>query len=106
MELAQAVQVLRDELMSAAAQGVGSEVAFQVGPIQMEFAVELRKDARARGGIKAFVVAAETEGAVSRTRTHRISLTLEPRQAATGDPLLIAADDEGDATGLTGAGAP
>ncbi|MBH1934335.1 hypothetical protein I5Q34_08520 [Streptomyces sp. AV19] len=106
MELAQAVQVLRDELMSAAAQGAGSDVSFQVGPIQLEFAVELRKDARARGGFKAFVVSAETDGTVSRTRTHRISLTLEPRQAATGDPLLISADDEGDATGLTGAGAP
>jgi hypothetical protein len=92
--------------MSAAAQGAGSDVTFQVGPIQMEFAVELRKDARARGGIKALVVSAETEGAAGRTRTHRISFTLEPRKAATGEPLLIAADGESDATGLAGAGAP
>ncbi|OEV02691.1 trypco2 family protein [Streptomyces oceani] len=105
MELAQAVQVLRDELTSAAAQGAGSDMAFHVGPIEMEFAVELRKDAHARGGIRAIVLSAETEGAVGRTRTHRVSLTLEPRRSATGDPLLIAADDEGDATGLAGAGA-
>lgn len=103
MELAEAVQAVRDELLRAAAQGAGSDVAFQVGPIQMEFTVELRADARARGGIKAFVVSGEAEAGAGRTHTHRVTLTLEPRKA-TGDPLLISADDEADASGLPAAG--
>ncbi|MCF3102338.1 hypothetical protein IPZ58_12175 [Streptomyces roseoverticillatus] len=105
MELAQAVQAVRDELMSAAAQGAGSDIAFKVGPIALEFTVELKKDARARGGIRAFVVSGETDAGMSRTRTHRVSLTLEPVQA-NGEPVLIAADDEGDVSGLAGAGTP
>ncbi|GGY02297.1 hypothetical protein GCM10010324_56500 [Streptomyces hiroshimensis] len=105
MELAAAVQAVRDELMSAAAQGAGSDITFKVGPIALEFTVELRKDARARGGIRAFVVSGETDAGVSRTRTHRVSLTLEPVRAD-GDPVLISADDEGDVSGLAGVGTP
>ncbi|MFE2969365.1 trypco2 family protein [Streptomyces sp. NPDC059340] len=103
MELSAAVQAVRDELLRAAAQGAGHDVAFQVGPIQMEFTVELRADARVRGGIKAFVVSGETDAGAGRTHTHRVALTLEPRKA-TGDPLLISAEGEADASGLTAAG--
>ncbi|WP_382035954.1 trypco2 family protein [Streptomyces aureoversilis] len=103
MELAEAVQAVRDELMNAAAQGAGSDVTFKVGPIALEFTVELRKDARARGGIRAFVVSGETDAGMSRTRTHRVSLTLEPVRAD-GAPVLISDDDEGDVSGLAGAG--
>ena len=106
MELVEAVQTIRDELLHAAASGSGSDVAFEVGPIQLEFSVELRRDARARGGIRAFVVSAEADAGISRARTHKVSLTLTPRQPATGAPLLIAAEGEGDPAGLAGAGSP
>lgn len=104
LELVKAVQTIRDELLRAAASGSDSDVAFEVGPIQLEFSVELRRDVRARGGIRAFVVSAEADGGMSRARTHKVSLTLTPRATTTGDPLLIAAEGEGDPAGLTGAG--
>jgi hypothetical protein len=50
IELADAVAAVRDELVEAAARGVGQAVSFTVGPIEMEFAVELRADARAKAG--------------------------------------------------------
>ncbi|GAA5070142.1 trypco2 family protein [Streptomyces sp. SID10815] len=103
IELAAAVQAVRDELLRAAAQGAGSDMVFQVGPIQLEFTVELRADARVRGGIKAFVVSGEADAGAGRTRTHRVALTLEPRRA-TGDPLLISGEGEADASGLAAAG--
>lgn len=106
MELVEAVQTIRDELLRAAASGSESDVAFEVGPIQLEFSVELRRDARVRGGIKAFVVSADVDAGKSRSRTHKVSLTLTPRATATGDPLLIAAEGEGDPAGLAGAGSP
>jgi hypothetical protein len=104
MELAEAVKTVRDELLRAAAQGAGSDVAFEVGPIELEFSVELRRDRQTRGGIKAYIVSAEKNVAASRGLTHRVSLTLTPRQTDSGDPLLIAADGDGDPTGLTDAG--
>lgn len=103
LELAEAVEAIRNELLNAAARGAGNDVTFQVGPIQMEFTVELRRDVRARGGIKAYVLSGEVDAGRSRTRTHRVSFTLEPRRAD-GDPLLVAADGEGGTAGLTTAG--
>ncbi|MDG9722649.1 MULTISPECIES: trypco2 family protein [unclassified Streptomyces] len=91
IELADAVAALRDELMTASARGAGADVAFQVGAIEMEFAVELRHDAKAKGGFKAWVVTADGEASAGRTRTHRISVTLTPRRAD-GEDLLIHGD--------------
>ena len=47
IELAAAVTALRDELIEAAARHEsGQQVGFKVGPIELEFAVELRADAK------------------------------------------------------------
>ncbi|MFI9342157.1 trypco2 family protein [Streptomyces sp. NPDC052773] len=81
IELADAVAALRDELLAAHARGAGAEIAFDVGPIEMEFAVELRHDAKGNGGFKAWVVTAGAEASAGRTRTHRVTVTLTPRRA-------------------------
>jgi hypothetical protein len=97
IELADAVAVVREELLDAARRGVGQGVAFAVGPIEMEFAVELRADAKAKAGFKAWVLAsAEVEAGVTRGRTHRVTVTLTPRRPDGGD-LLIAAEPDGRA---------
>lgn len=91
IELADAVASVRGELITAAAQGVGSEVEFEVGPIELEFAVEMRRDAKVKAGFKAWVVSADAEGGVARGRTHKVKLTLTPRAPGGGD-LLVAGD--------------
>ena len=53
IELADAVAVARDELVEAAARSLGAQVEFVVGPTELEFAVELRQDAKAKFGFKA-----------------------------------------------------
>jgi hypothetical protein len=93
IELADAVAVIRDELLGAAQRGVGQQIAFAVGPIEMEFAVELRKDAKATAGFKAWVLSADAEAGVARGRTHRVMLTMTPKQPAGGD-LLISAESK------------
>ncbi|MEU0024561.1 trypco2 family protein [Streptomyces sp. NPDC006335] len=103
IELADVVGAVRDGLVEAASQGAGNGLRFELGDIQMEFVVEVRRDARARGGVKAWVVDAGAEAAVSTARTHKVSFTLKPRDAATGQDWLIAADDEGDVSGFTAA---
>ncbi|MEV6209705.1 trypco2 family protein [Kitasatospora sp. NPDC051914] len=80
--LADAVDAVRKELMEAASRGEGQPLSFEVGPIEMEFEIELRAEAKGGAKFKAWVVSAETEAGVSRGRTHRVAFTLTPR---TGD---------------------
>jgi len=103
IELADVVGSVRDGLVEAASRGAGNGLRFELGEIQMEFMVEVRRDARARGGVKAWVVDAGAEAGVSRAQTHKVSFTLKPRDTATGQDWLIAADDEGDVSGFPAA---
>lgn len=91
IELADAVAELRDELTRAVARGAGQDITFQVGPIELEFTVELRADTRARAGFKAWVVSGDAEVGAGRARTHRVSLTLHP-QGRDGRPLPISGE--------------
>ncbi|WP_410574910.1 trypco2 family protein [Amycolatopsis sp. cmx-4-61] len=93
IELADAVASVRDELMAAAARGAGSAVEFVVGPIELEFAVEMRQDAKVKAGFKAWVVSADAEGGVARGRTHKVKLTLTPRAPGGGDLLVSGSQD-------------
>ncbi|WP_369042056.1 trypco2 family protein [Streptomyces sp. Midd1] len=93
IELADAVAALRDELLEAAARGAGQNLAFQVGPVEMEFAVELRADAKVKAGFKAWVVSAEAEAGVARGRTHRVKIALTPKETGGGDLLIHGSPD-------------
>lgn len=91
IELADAVAAVRDELLRAAARGTGQPVRFLVGPIELEFAVELRQDTKAKAGFKAWVVSGDAEGGLSRGRTHRVSMTLTP-VGPDGREVLVSGD--------------
>ncbi|WP_432523004.1 trypco2 family protein [Kineococcus sp. SYSU DK006] len=95
IELADAVAAIRDELLTAAGRAAGQEIAFAVGPIEMEFGVELRADAKVKAGFKAWVLASiEGEAGVGRTGTHRVTVTLTPKRADGGDLLISGAAGE------------
>ncbi|MFI9773890.1 trypco2 family protein [Streptomyces sp. NPDC051956] len=98
IELANAVAVLRDELLSAVARGAGEDLTFKVGPVEMEFAVELREEEKARGGIKVWLVSADAEAAAARGQTHRVKVTLTP-QGPDGDLLVRGTYPRPSATG-------
>ncbi|MGW1339390.1 trypco2 family protein [Streptomyces rubiginosohelvolus] len=92
--LADAVAAVRDQLIEAARQvGDDPEVVFAVGPVDMEFEVELRADAKAKAGFKLWAVGAETEAGLSRGRTHRVSFTLTPKRPDGGDLLVRSTQD-------------
>jgi hypothetical protein len=78
IELASAVAALRDELLEAAAVR-GHEIHFLVESIELEFSVELKKDAKAKSGFKAWVVSADAEVGVARGKTHRVKVALTPK---------------------------
>jgi hypothetical protein len=88
IELAAAVAGVRDELLAAAVAGAGSEIGFVVGPIELEFAVQLSADAKVKGGFKVWVVSGDAEARVSRGRTHTVKVTLTPKHPDGSDVLI------------------
>ncbi|MFC1408029.1 trypco2 family protein [Streptacidiphilus sp. N1-12] len=86
--LSDAVAAVRDELLEAVARGAGQPIAFAVGPVEMEFEVELRADARAKAGFRVWAVTAEAEAGVARGRTHRVKFHLTPKSPQGGDLLV------------------
>lgn len=103
IELADAVAAMRDELLEAAARGAAQNLAFKVGPVELEFTVELRVDAKAKAGFKAWVVTGDVEAGAARARTHRVKVALTPQQPGGGDLLIQGVTDRprgpGDVSG-------
>ncbi|MFJ3304789.1 trypco2 family protein [Streptomyces sp. NPDC086549] len=99
-DLVRAVQAVRDDLVAAAHAGLNEQVVFEVGDIQMEFAVEFREDSTVKGGIKAWVVSMDADSTATAARTHKISFTLTAKKASDGSGWLIANEEEGDTGGF------
>ncbi|GGZ12448.1 hypothetical protein GCM10010387_00390 [Streptomyces inusitatus] len=104
IELADAIESIRDQLIEAAGRSAGRPVLFEVGDIEMEFTVELRKETRGGARVKAWVVDAGAEAARTSGRTHRVAFTLKPRNARTGGSWLVGNDDAGDTSDFGGPG--
>ncbi|MFF0298373.1 trypco2 family protein [Kitasatospora sp. NPDC004615] len=100
IELADAIEAIRLELLDASERGRGQAIQFEVGPVTLDFTVELKRDARAKAGIKAWVLSADTEAGVASTRTHKVSVTLTPKDADTGGSVNISNDDLGSRDGF------
>lgn len=92
IELGDAVAAVRDQLLDAAARGAGEDVRFVVGPIELSFEVELRADAKAKGGFKAWVVTGGVEAGGSRARKQKVTVTLTPKNRGGGD-VLVGSDE-------------
>ncbi|MFF7602355.1 trypco2 family protein [Streptomyces mirabilis] len=86
VELAEAIEGVRDALLhTAAASATG--VRFEVGPIELEFGVELRADPKTRTGIRVMVLTGGPDKAAGAAQ-HRIRLQLTP-QSDSGRSLMI-----------------
>ncbi|MFJ9866666.1 trypco2 family protein [Streptomyces sp. NPDC101165] len=95
IELADAVEAVRNELVTAAARSAGQDVTFEVGDIELEFGVELRREARGGVKVKAWVVEAGADGGGGTTRAHRVAVTLRPVDARTGQPWKVRNENRG-----------
>lgn len=100
IELADAVASIRNQLIDAATRATDHPVSFAVGDIQMEFTLELRREAKAGGKVKAWVVEAGADAARTTGRTHKVAFTLTPRNAATGEAWEIGTEDDGSTAGF------
>ncbi|MGW1992057.1 trypco2 family protein [Embleya sp. NPDC001921] len=86
VDLATAIESVRDELRAAAHHAAGSDLQFEVGTVELEFGVELRTDSARGGGVRVMVLAGGPERASSGAQ-HRIRLELTPRSRS-GDLLV------------------
>ncbi|WP_210593356.1 trypco2 family protein [Streptomyces sp. GESEQ-35] len=100
IDLADAIASVRDQLIEATTRATGQPVSFEVGPIDMEFTVELRKETKGSGKVRAWVAEAGADTARSTGRTHRIAFTLTPRDSRTDTPWQVGNDDRGSTAGF------
>ncbi|MGW2178578.1 trypco2 family protein [Streptomyces sp. NPDC001732] len=102
IELADAVESIRNQLVDAAGRATGRPLAFEVGDIQMEFTLELRKEIKGGSKVKAWVVEAGADASRATGRTHKVAFTLKPRDAATGGAWQIGNDEQGSTANFGG----
>ncbi|TQF07054.1 hypothetical protein E6W39_38835 [Kitasatospora acidiphila] len=95
IELSDAIEVIRQQLSDAAARGAGQAIQFEVGPVTLDFTVELKRDARAKGGFKAWVLSGDLEGGLTQNQVQKVSVTLTPRLAGSDDSVLVGNPDLG-----------
>jgi Trypsin-co-occurring domain 2 len=93
--LAEAVRVLRAELAEARFEGVNDPLRFELGPVEVEFAVSLTREGGIDGGVRLGVVSISAKGGLSSDSSHRVKLVLNPKDAATGRAAEIAGRVDG-----------
>jgi hypothetical protein len=95
--LVDAVMALRAELSAAVEAGRGESLRFELGPIQMELAVTVRREAGGSAGIQFGVVSVGGKGGVSNETIHRLTLALTAKEADSGRaPEIASVDPKGD----------
>ena len=93
--LAAAIEALRGELLAALKAGEGKEVRFALGPVELEFQVEVSRDVGADGAVKFWVVAMGAKGSPSSSATHTVRLSLSPVLASdvgSDVPLVVGSE--------------
>ncbi|MET9497611.1 trypco2 family protein [Streptomyces sp. NPDC006552] len=76
--LSDAVRGIREELDAALDDGTDERILFELGPIEMEFGVDVRKSRSASAGVKVYVLNASAGGDQATAATSRIKVTLNP----------------------------
>ncbi len=82
MRVSDAIGSLRRELAATRLAGAGESIRFEMGPVEMEFGLELRKEGKGELGAKFWVVSVGASGSVGTTATHRLKLTMTPKEIA------------------------
>jgi hypothetical protein len=88
-EITEAIEQLRMQLARAQEHGRDARLQFRITEVEMEFLVEVRKDAGGSGGVQLGVVKLGAEGRVSQGTTHRLRLKLDVRDGLTGESATV-----------------
>ena len=93
IELAEVIAELRRELEKATAAARDAELRLELGPIELEVAVAVEREAAGAAKVRFWVVELGGDAKVTDSSTQRITVTLHPRLASSpvtpwvsGDP--------------------
>jgi hypothetical protein len=89
LELAGAVDAIRVQLSQAMAHAEGQRLQFELGDIELEFAVAITHEAKIDGGVKVWVINAGASEATTANATHRVKVTLKPKDMHSGQSPAI-----------------
>ena len=92
ISVGEAIEALRQDLTDALQAGHEQKVRFRLGPVELEFEVDVERQGGASGGIKFWVVSAEAKGQLTNKTRHRIKLALQP--IGSGDQDLTVASEQ------------
>ncbi|MBQ0862202.1 trypco2 family protein [Streptomyces smyrnaeus] len=84
IELSEMIRNLRRELETAIAAAPTQGLQLEVGPVELELSVGVRKEAGANGKVTFWVVELGGEGRAAHESTQVVRLTLQPKMVATG----------------------
>lgn len=79
VELSDAVHGVRRALTRAATEGAASGLRFEVETVELEFAVDVRRESDGQAGVKVWVASLSTRSARSKQTTHRLKVALKPK---------------------------
>ena len=93
LDLADVVRALRRELIEAAADGADAAIHFELGPVEVEFLVEVHREGSADTGVRFGVVSVGAKGSLASGTTHRVKLALTPKDSDGRSPEVYAESD-------------
>lgn len=98
VELAELIGQLRAELSAAMHAGEGSDLRFELGPVELELTLTVDKEAKPGAKVRFWVLEVGADVTVSSNSAQRIKLTLEPRDSARagGRPLISGEQEPGE----------
>jgi hypothetical protein len=91
--LSDAIRALRSEIVEAMREGEDADVRFRLGPIELEFGLEVGRTKGGEAGIAFWVIRLGGRGERSSATTHTVKLVLTP-VGVDGDVLV--GDTESD----------
>jgi hypothetical protein len=86
--LPQAIRSLRSELALAMQEGEGEDLRFTMGPVELEFLVQVTRARTGEAGVKFWVVSLGGSAGVTDSATHRVKLSLLPVTAG-GESVMV-----------------
>lgn len=88
-ELADVIGEVRAELEEAQRRGRDSGMRFRVEKVTLEFAVQVRREKGAKGGLRIGVLTADAARTTTNDTTHRIQVELQPRGRNDDGPVDV-----------------
>ncbi len=83
--LAKAIQDLRQELLTAVAEGRDKELRFKLKPIELELNIAMTYKGEGNVGVKFWVIDISGKAAGEYATTHKLKLVLQPVDSAGGE---------------------